>query len=189
MSLQKVTPYGMTKKSLKERLFGLRIGILNIAIVLVGAIACAIITFWYNPFRLSLGHQAVRDAYVWYENYKRSNPISETFCSSSFFFLLTGEDRFDYERFPLPTYENLQKAKVRSIMIWDSKFSPKESGLPLKVFPELGYKEIARFQKAEIQNRIKSTIASWLFQLNVNVIKGDHIGNMEETVIIFVKTH
>lgn len=177
------------KQSLKGRLFSLRVGILDIAIVFIGAIACAIITFWYNPFRLSLGHLAIRDAYVWYENYKRSNPIPETFCPSSFFFLLIGEDRFDYERFPPPTYENLQKAKAGSIMIWDSKFSPKESELPLKVFPELGYKEVARFQRTKIQKSIKLTIASWLTYRNINLIKVDQIGNLGETVVILLKTH
>jgi hypothetical protein len=193
MSLRGIPSYGMTKQSLKERLFGLRVGIIDIAIVFVGVIACAIITFWYNPFRLSVGHQAIRDAYVWYENYKISNPIPETFCPSPFFFLLTGEDSFDSERFPSPTYENLQKAKVGSIMIWDSKFSPKEAGLPLKVFPELGYKEVARFQRTKIrtkiQKSIKLTIASWLSHLNINVIKVDQIGDLIETVVILLKTH
>jgi len=191
MSLQEVPSYELTKQSQssKGRLCGLRAGKFDIAIVFVGALTCVIITFWYNPFRLSLSHQTISDAYAWYENYKRSNTIPEIFCSSFFFFLLAGEDRFDYERFPPPTYENLQKAKLGSVMIWDSRFSPKEAGLPLKVFPELGYKEIARFQRTEIQKRIRLIIASWLYHFNINVIKGDQIGNLEETVVIFLKTH
>lgn len=92
---------------------------------------------------LNTDHYLIKNAYHYYaKSLSTEHPL---ICASNYFFYLSNKDRFNYEHFPLPDLQNLQKSIHNTIVIWDSKFFAKECGISKEQILDLGYQKVKFF--------------------------------------------
>jgi hypothetical protein len=99
--------------------------------------------FVIQPPTVDTDHLLIKSAYEYYQRYlPKEAPV---ICASNYFFYLSNNDRFRYDKFPFPNRKNLKNSPQNTVAIWDSKFFAKECGIEKKEIEGLGYKRLKSY--------------------------------------------
>ncbi|MDQ7778758.1 MAG: hypothetical protein RDV41_03485 [Planctomycetota bacterium] len=136
------------KPGMAGRLRRLRLSLTAVVVLLATANA-VVVAALLQPIEPLPEQVCVGRAAAWHREHCATHRVPQTFCSTPLFFFVSGLDRFDGAKHPVPTRENLSRAEPGSIFIWDSKSSVREDRLTLVTLTEMGWTVRAHFQALE----------------------------------------